>query len=78
MVLYVGHDSSILNFLASMNYISAQCLTDFYLDGIDNAATCALQTPGFASSFIIELYLEDNGSYSIRVRLTYILDALQR
>lgn len=66
MVFYSGHDSTIAILLAALNFTSIDCISQKYLTNI-TTEHCYWQYPPFASSFVFELWEEDNKTKHIEV-----------
>jgi len=67
LILYSAHDTTVGMTLATFNLTNVNCINDKYLRDLPNEETCASDYPRFASNFIIELYKEDNGTYSFSI-----------
>ena len=67
IVIYSAHDSNIISFNAALNFTNLNCLMAYFYDNADNEDTCIVKFPSFAANMILELWEEDNLSYSVKV-----------
>jgi hypothetical protein len=68
MIFYSGHDSTIAILLAALNFTTLPCLYDHYMLN-KTEGKCYWKYPPFASSFVFELWQEDNNSLSIEITI---------
>jgi hypothetical protein len=67
LVLYSAHDTTILAFAAALNFLNLDCIMASFFDQVSNEDTCISKYPSFASNFVLELWQQDDLSYTIRV-----------
>ena len=68
MIFYSGHDSTLAILLASMNFTNFDCLNEKYLKN-KTRKNCYWEYPHFASSFVFELWEEEDSAFSIDVTI---------
>lgn len=52
--------------LAAMDLANIQCITDHYLNGINNDDTCVWEYPAYTANVLFELW-NNNGEFTVRV-----------